>query len=160
MGSDFERSYMGQLRKLVGDQRIIVPGVRAVIFDKQGRVLLIHRTDSGRWGMPAGAVELGDSALDALKREVREETGLNVVSAAPFAIYSHSRYSFAYPNGDKVQMFVLVFRVDQWEGELIRETDETMGAEFFPLDNLPDLHEVYVETLNDLKNYNGEFIVK
>ncbi|MCD4706577.1 MAG: NUDIX domain-containing protein [Candidatus Sabulitectum sp.] len=160
MGNDFEKSYMGQLRKLVGDQRIIVPGVRAVIFNKQGRVLLIHRTDSGRWGMPAGAVELGDSALDALKREVREETGLNVLSATPFAIYSHSRYSFSYPNGDKVQMFVLVFRVDQWEGELIRETDETVGAEFFPLDNLPDLHEVYVETLNDLKNYNGEFIVK
>ncbi|MCK5133396.1 MAG: NUDIX domain-containing protein [Candidatus Sabulitectum sp.] len=160
MGSSFDRSYMGHLRKLVGDQRIIVPGVRAVISDEKGRVLLVHRTDSGRWGMPAGAVELGDSALDTLKREVKEETGLNVHSATPFALYSHSRYSFAYPNGDKVQMFVLVFRVDEWDGELVRETDETMGAEFFPMDALPDLHEVYAETLNDLKIYDGNFIVK
>ncbi len=160
MSSSFEESYMGQLRKLVGSKRIIVPGVRAVIRDSEGRVLLIHRTDSGRWGMPAGAVEVGDSALDALKREVMEETGLNVLSATPFALYSHSRYSFAYPNGDKVQMFALVFRVDEWDGELIRKTDETLDAQFFHTDGLPDLHEVYAETLEDLKKYDGNFIVK
>ena len=160
MSSSFEESYMGQLRKLVGDKRIIVPGVRAVIRDGEGRVLLIHRTDTGRWGMPAGAVEIGDSALDSLKREVKEETGLSVLAATPFALYSQSRYSFEYPNGDRVQMFALAFRVDRWEGELIRKTDETIGAEFFYTDDLPDLHEVYAETLEDLGHYNGSFILK
>lgn len=92
MSSSFEESYIGQLRKLVGHKRIIVPGVRAVMRDREGRVLLIHRTDSGRWGMPAGAVEI--------------------------------------------------------------------GAEFFPMDDLPDLHEVYTETLEDLRGYNGNFILK
>ena len=160
MSSSFEESYMGQLRKLVGRKRIIVPGVRAVIFDTEGKVLLIHRADTGRWGMPAGAVEIGDSAFEALKREVKEETGLIVHAATPFAIYSESRFSFEYPNGDKVQMFALAFRVDQWDGELIRNTDETIGAEFFAVENLPDLHEVYVETLEDLKGYDGGFILK
>ncbi len=160
MSSSFEESYLGQLRKIVGQKRIIVPGVRAVIRDKQGRVLLIHRRDTGRWGMPAGAVEIGDSALDSLKREVKEETGLNVLDATPFALYSHSRYSFEYPNGDRVQMFALAFRVDRWDGELVQKTDETIGAEFFSTDNLPDLHEVYAETLEDLRNYNGNFILK
>ena len=151
---------MGQLRKLVGSKRIIVPGVRAVITDEQERVLLIHRSDTGRWGMPAGAVEIGDSALEALKREVKEETGLTVHSATPFALYSNSRFSFEYPNGDKVQMFALAFRVDKWDGELVQKTDETIGAEFFPTEALPDLHEVYAETLEDLRNYNGSFILK
>ena len=57
-------------------------------------------------------------------------------------------------------MFVLVFRVDNWDGELIRKMDETLDAEFFQVDDLPDLHEVYAETLEDLKKFDGNFIVK
>ena len=57
-------------------------------------------------------------------------------------------------------MFALAFRVDRWDGELVQKTDETIGAEFFYADNLPDLHEVYAETLEDLGNYNGNFILK
>ncbi len=160
MSIEFDKTYMGRLRKLVGNQRLIIPGVRAAITDDKGRILLIHRKDSGRWGMPAGAMELGESVFDALKREVKEETGLTVLAATPVGIYTHSRYSFQYPNGDEVQSFALVFRVDEWDGELAGETDETLGAGFFPMDELPDLHEVYAETLEDLRNYNGKFIVK
>ena len=58
MSNSFEESYLGQLRKNIGQKRIIVPGVRAVIRDSKRRVLLIHRRDTGRWGMPAGAVEI------------------------------------------------------------------------------------------------------
>jgi hypothetical protein len=54
----------------------------------------------------------------------------------------------------------MVFIVDEWEGELVRETDETSDIGFFPLDNLPDTHEMYVETLEDLKRFDGKFIVK
>ena len=55
---------------------------------------------------------------------------------------------------------MLAFRVDRWDGELVMKTDETMGAEFFALDELPDLHEVYAETLEDLSNNSGDSIVK
>jgi ADP-ribose pyrophosphatase YjhB (NUDIX family) len=160
MEKSFSDSYVGQLRKLVGDRKLIVAGVRAVIRNKDGKVLLIHRKDTNRWGMPAGSVELGESVMEALKREVKEETGLKVESAEPFAVYSDPKYSVTYPNGDQAQIFVIVFRVDDWTGELAGENDESLGCGFFSLDDLPDTHEVYVETLNNLKNYNGRFVVK
>ncbi|MDA3837623.1 MAG: NUDIX domain-containing protein [Candidatus Delongbacteria bacterium] len=156
----FEDSYIGNLRKKIGKDKIIVPGARAVIRNEKGEVLLIKRKDTGRWGMPAGAVELGNSVTDTLKREVFEETGLRVISFRPLSVYTDSKYSFEYPNGDKIQMFALVFLVDEWDGDLVSETDETSDIGFFSLNDLPDTHEVYLETLEDLKNFNGELIVK
>ncbi|MDA3885582.1 MAG: NUDIX domain-containing protein [Candidatus Delongbacteria bacterium] len=158
--SKFEDSYVGKLRKKIGKERIIVPGARAIIRNDNGEVLLIKRKDTGRWGMPAGAAELGDSVTDTLKREVLEETGLRVISFKPLAIYTNPKYSFEYPNGDKIQMFALVFLVDEWEGDLLSETDETLDIGFFSLNDLPDTHEMYLETLDDLKNFTGELIVK
>lgn len=156
----FADSYVGKLRKKIGSDKIIVAGVRAIIRNQKGEVLLIRRKDTGRWGMPAGSLELGDSVTEAVKREVFEETGLRVISCRPMAIYSDPKYSVTYPNGDQVQIFVIVFIVDDWEGDLISETDETSDIGFFDIDALPDTHEMYVETLEDLKRFDGKLIVK
>ncbi len=90
----FEESYLGQLRKLVGSRTLISPGARAIIRDEQGRLLLIRRSDNGAWGMPAGSMELHESILDCLKREVWEETGLEVLQATPIALYTEPRFAF------------------------------------------------------------------
>jgi ADP-ribose pyrophosphatase YjhB (NUDIX family) len=55
-------------------------GVGAVIIDA-GRVLLVERAHEplkGEWSLPGGAVDVGETVLDAVHREVREETGLEV----------------------------------------------------------------------------------
>jgi 8-oxo-dGTP diphosphatase len=55
--------------------------VGAIITDDTGRLLLIkrgHEPEEGRWSLPGGRVRPGESDWDALVREVREETGLNV----------------------------------------------------------------------------------
>ena len=57
---DFEESYLGQVRKLVGNKKIIVTGARAVVQDPEGRILLIRRRDNRKWAMPAGAQELDE----------------------------------------------------------------------------------------------------
>ena len=160
MSAAYEQSYLGQLRKLVGKRKLLVITARAIIRDQAGRLLLVRRRDNGAWVMPAGTMELDESILDCVTREVREETGLTVVSAVPMAIYSEPRFSFVTAYGDPYQLLSIVFVVDQWEGELLAETDETTDARFFHLDELPDVPARYLETLEDLRRYDGRVIVK
>jgi 8-oxo-dGTP diphosphatase len=57
------------------------PGAEAVIFDERGRVLLgrrAHEPGAGRWDLPGGFLDEDEHPLDALRRETREETGLEI----------------------------------------------------------------------------------
>jgi 8-oxo-dGTP diphosphatase len=60
-----------------------VPCVGAVVHDAAGRLLVIrrgHAPDAGRWSVPGGRVEPGETEAEAVVREVAEETGLAVVA--------------------------------------------------------------------------------
>lgn len=62
-----------------------VPCVGAVVHDGQGRLLLVRRgrePSRGLWSLPGGRVEPGETAADAIEREVLEETGLRVRAGA------------------------------------------------------------------------------
>jgi 8-oxo-dGTP diphosphatase len=64
----------------------VVPCVGAVVHDAAGRLLLIqrgHDPHRGRWSLPGGRIEAGESAEEAVVREVREETGLDVSAGRP-----------------------------------------------------------------------------
>jgi 8-oxo-dGTP diphosphatase len=72
-------------------QRPVRPvlGAAAVVI-QEGRVLLIRRgqpPDEGDWSIPGGAVELGESVADALRRELREETGLEIAVGAFLEVF-------------------------------------------------------------------------
>lgn len=156
----YHDSYAGQLRSVVGNRRLILPSARAIVHDAAGRVLLVRRRDNGHWVMPAGSLELGESILECLQREVKEESGLDVVSATLIAVYSEPRFAFTNAYGGEHQMLALVFRVDEWAGELALTTDETTDARFFALNALPRVPPLYEETLRDLAGYDGRVILK
>jgi 8-oxo-dGTP pyrophosphatase MutT (NUDIX family) len=153
----FEASYLGQLRALVGNRMLITPGASALIRDDKGQILLIQRSDNLEWAIPGGSMELGHSVYDTLVREVCEETGLEVISATLYAIYSEPRFAFTNVYGNEHQPIHFAFRVDEWRGSLVTETDESVDARFFPADQVPDR---YRETLNDLAAFEGTVILK
>jgi ADP-ribose pyrophosphatase YjhB (NUDIX family) len=69
-----------------GAEQPVVPCVGAVVHDGAGRLLLVQRgrdPHRGRWSLPGGRVEPGETPEQAVEREVREETGLSVRAGAP-----------------------------------------------------------------------------
>ncbi|GIP31681.1 NUDIX domain-containing protein [Paenibacillus sp. J2TS4] len=151
----WEESYLGKIRKSMGDHKLINIGCRGIVMDEEGGILLVQRKDNNKWVMPAGSMELNESVFDGLKREVWEETGLKVQEAELIAIYSDpNKYSYE-SWGFEYQMLSFVFYVTQWAGTLESATEETIDARFFKHDELAsiDIPPLYIETLQDLQKY-------
>ena len=66
--------------------------VTGIITDDRGRALLIQRRDNHQWEPPGGVLELGESIHDGLRREVREETGLDVEPIALTGVYKNMNH--------------------------------------------------------------------
>jgi ADP-ribose pyrophosphatase YjhB (NUDIX family) len=153
--------YVKTMRQLIGSRPMLLPGVRALIFNPQGEVLLMRRLDMPLWCLPSGSVELEETALNALKREVAEETSLVVVEAEPMGLYSGPTQKFTYLNGDKVHCFSIAFVVRRWQGNPRADGVEGSEVRFFAMSQLPDeLVSLHKATLEDYESYQGAFLLR
>jgi ADP-ribose pyrophosphatase YjhB (NUDIX family) len=131
------QAYLKNLRQKVGHQRIIHPGARILVENKAGHFLFIHRTDNNQWGLPAGALEEGETIEDCIRREVTEETGLHLGNLTLIGISSApARETVTYPNGDVVQYFTIEFYSNLWEGTPQSDFKESKAAGFYPVDTV------------------------
>ncbi|WP_328464542.1 NUDIX domain-containing protein [Actinoplanes sp. NBC_00393] len=162
MALTWAESYLGRVRASVGDtDTIFFVGARTVVLDEQGRLLLIQRSDNLRWAIPAGAMELGESMEACAVRELWEETGLRATSLTPYAFYTAYTYTNEYRH--TYQQVLMTFVVHSWEGELVRQTEESVDAGFFPLDALPSGKSFIIdEALADLATFRetGRLVMK
>jgi 8-oxo-dGTP pyrophosphatase MutT (NUDIX family) len=106
-------------------------GVRGLVIDERGRVLLIQHTYIRGWHMPGGGVERGETIEQALARELVEEAGIAVIGR-PRLLSIHSNH-IHFP-GDHV----LVYRVDDWRVCEATSKGEIHAVEWFAPDALPD----------------------
>lgn len=153
-------SYIGQIRVKYGPDMVIETGVRIVLRDYTGRILLVKRTDKNKWGIPAGSVEFDESVTEAARREVFNETGLSVGALKPFAYYSDPIYQLECNDGEKVQQYTMAFVTEDFSGELLKSTDEISDTGFFLFNNFPDLDDACIDTVKDLFRYEGSIILK
>ncbi len=125
-------------------------GCSATIFDeKREKVLLTQRMDNGRWCLPGGHMESGESAAEACEREVWEETGLKVRASRLLGVYSNPDQLVIYKDGNKAFFVVLNFEVQILEGEL-GLSDETTAFGWFSLEEMATMpihanHKIRVE---------------
>ena len=105
-------------------------GVRAVVIDARG-VFLVRHTYARGWHFPGGGVEPGEAALDAARRELREEARIELVGEPPLhGIFFNANAS----RRDHVVVYVVRdFRVIEAKAP----DREIAEARFFPLDTLP-----------------------
>ncbi|HEX8346210.1 MAG TPA: NUDIX domain-containing protein [Actinoplanes sp.] len=164
MTTGWADSYLGRLRASAGDtDTLFFVGARGVVFDDERRLLLIQRSDNGRWALPAGAMELGESMRDCAIREVWEETGLRATELTPFAMYTGPAYTYTNLYRHTYQSIMMSFVIQAWDGELQQVTDETLDARWFRLDELPDPSSpVITEALGDLATFErtGALVLK
>lgn len=129
--------YIQTMRRLIGQETLITVGCGAIIEDEQGRILLQQRKDRVNWCLPGGVMEIGETFIETLMREVQEESNLIIESPELFGIYSGPSGCQQYPNGDKIFSLQIIFRVTSYHGELRQEGPESHAHMFFERNSLP-----------------------
>ena len=118
--------------------RPIGVGVLAII-SCDGALLLERRSDCGRWGLVGGGIEAEESLEAALHREVREETGLEVVGQDLFAVFPGPSRIVRYPDGNVVRLVTFVYEVEVEDFGTLRHSEESEELRFFRSEQLPAL---------------------
>ena len=104
--------------------------VKAVILKKNSEVLISKRKkyllQGGLWEFPGGKVETGESSIDALTRELREELAISVINPTPFL-----KFNYNYP---EIEIYMDVWMVKKFSGGAKGNEGQTIA--WVPIENL------------------------
>ena len=137
--SESTEDYYALLRPYIGHAPLLLPGTAACIRNQRGHILLQRRSDCGLWGFPGGGQNLGETATQAVVREVNEETGLHIEPMSLIGAYGDLSFARTLSNGDRVQPVVAFFNARAIGGQLRAHSPETLELGYFPADNLPPM---------------------
>ena len=131
--------YIEDLRKVVGHRPLIFVGSVVVVVDEQGRLLLQQRKfPEGAWGIPGGLMELGESTEDVARRELFEETQLQVDELTLINVYSGPEYFIRAANGDEFYVVTTAYYAENATGELVVDQAESITFNYFHPHELPE----------------------
>ncbi|MEM3411298.1 MAG: NUDIX hydrolase [Fervidicoccaceae archaeon] len=126
-------------------------GVGAVVFDSRGRILLVRRgypPQKGKWAIPGGHLELGETIFEGARRELLEETGLE---GEPKCIVNLDELIVRDSNGNVKKHFVLIdVLFDSIWGSL-RAGSDAVEARFFDIEEIKESAEVSFSTRTFLR---------
>ena len=112
---------------------------------KDNKILLIHKNGGpydGKLDLPGGTIEFGERPIEALKREMQEEVGIEVINAELFDVDSALFEWFWKEELIKVHHTGVFYKVIDFNNEIKREmeineiNDDSLGAEFFEIEKL------------------------
>ena len=131
--------YLAELRSLIGHRALMVPSASVVV--RRGDAVLCgrHRV-GGKWLVPGGAIDPGETPAQAAVREVREETGLNVRIVKLVGVWGGTPdHHIVYPNGDVVDYTMTTFEAEVISGELMADPEEFLEVAWVPVSELKTL---------------------
>jgi ADP-ribose pyrophosphatase YjhB (NUDIX family) len=120
-------------REFMSDIGMVTPKTAccAAAFDEAGRILLIRRSDSGRWALPGGYAEVNSPPSANALRELREETGYEATIERLLGVFDDRASASPY------HFYTLLFRA-RLTGGSPRLSAETTAVEFHARDGIPD----------------------
>ena len=138
--------YISELRKYVGHSPIMATSIMCIIYDREKGILFEKSADFGVWCVPGGALEIGESLEEGLKREVKEETGVEIEIIDLLGICDH-----IVPN-EEVHWVSPSYLCKITKGEpTIMEPTKHADMKWFSLEQLPQ--NLTITTKNALKCY-------
>jgi 8-oxo-dGTP pyrophosphatase MutT (NUDIX family) len=129
--------FISELRAIIGTMPLWLSGATAVVFDDaRERVLLIRRSDTGKWAPITGVIDPGEQPAAAAVREAAEEAGvrISVVRLASVGVTRH----IVYENGDRAQYLDVTFECRYLDGDPRPVDGEALEVAWFGVDELPN----------------------
>lgn len=132
--------YIEDLRKVVGHRPLILVGSTVIIVNEKKEILLQKRktTSYGKWGLPGGLMELGESTEDTARREVFEETGLTIGKLNLIDIFSGRDSFIRVPNGDEFYAVTVAYYTKEASGILKMDEVESLELSYISINKLPE----------------------
>jgi ADP-ribose pyrophosphatase YjhB (NUDIX family) len=109
----------------------------AAIIDHQGHILLIRRADNGKWAMPGGALEVGETPAEGVAREALEETGTHCRAVALVGVFD-SRLCGSLARHHLYHIVFLCEPLPATERAIPTHAHEVLDIRWFAEDELPE----------------------
>jgi len=130
--------FVRDLRRHVGTAELWLPGVTAVVR-RGADVLLVQRSDTGEWAPVTGIVDPGEDPGVAARREVLEETGVEVT--VDRLAWVQALPTMTHVNGDRAAYLDHTFACTFVSGDAHVGDDESLAVRWFPADDLPTMQQ-------------------
>jgi 8-oxo-dGTP pyrophosphatase MutT (NUDIX family) len=132
-------NYISDLRETVGTRLLQIPSITVLIWDEDGRLLLVKQSDPDIWSTPGGTIEPQETPADAALREAWEETGLQGRLTRVVGAFGGPEYVTQYRNGDLVSYVQIVFDAVSESGALRIDEDEILELRYFSREEIASL---------------------
>ncbi|MFR9710220.1 NUDIX domain-containing protein [Paenibacillus sp. MB22_1] len=145
--------YYKNIRNKIGPDLLFIPSVAAIIRNEKNDILFIRKKGETIWGLPAGAIEIGESPSESIKREVYEETGLIIHPKRIIGVFGGDKYRYEYTNGHKVEYIVTIFECSIRSGELSPVDGEAEELRYYAEEEIPPIaiplpKEIFIKKLS------------
>jgi len=139
-----------------------IVAVSGFIANDKDEILLIKHRENGLWGIPGGQVENGENLINALLRETKEESNMNITVDKLFSVRSNTCSYPGYGGYDIVPTKVIFGFICTYVGGVFKESDETTEALWTPKNqvlnlitapSLVDQYQAYINFKGDIQYY-------
>lgn len=144
--------YYKDLRDKFGRELIFMPAVVSIIRNENNEILFGRKHNEENWGLVGGAIEIGETPSEAVRREVFEETGLVTQPERIIGVFGGQKQRFTYNNGHKVEYITIVFECRIIEGQLNPKNEEMKELRYFKEWDIPTIANDYPKEIFNRNN--------
>lgn len=149
-----KENYLSSIRKYVGHSPLLTVGTWLLIYNDNNEVLMQLRTDFNAWDFPGGTMEIDETIEEAAKRELKEETNLDLDEIKVLDVFSGEKTYRKYPNGDELYVVSILCDVVKYHGDLKINDDESKQLKWIKTNEIPrNLAPVTEKFIKDIKKH-------